>query len=134
MSLILILLHFKRFKLEFLLPYMIINRIWSVGNKQFCGHIQIMFMFLIQKSLRFRLFRDKTSLSHILFNQQLKLFIFSYSWNLLFIHFCQTRSTPILPIIQEEVSEVTINVSLRGLPMLLKTMPEVIFVFNFSSF
>ena len=36
-----------------------------------------------------------------------------------------------MPIIQEEVSEVTINVSLRGLPMLLKTMPEVRIKFFF---
>jgi len=46
----------------------------------------------------------------------------SYSWNLLFIHFCQKRK--ILPIIQQLDPTITIDVSLRGLPVLLKTLPK----------
>ena len=42
----------------------------------------------------------------------------------------EAHSTPILPVIQKLAPEVTIDVSLRGLPMLLKTLPEV----GFTSF
>ena len=51
---------------------------------------------------------------------------FSYSFNLLVVHFCQTRNPPILPVIQKDAPEINLHTSLKALPMLIKTLPQVI--------
>ena len=50
---------------------------------------------------------------------------FSYSFNLLVVHFCQTRNPPILPVIQKDAPEINLHTSLKALPMLIKTLPQV---------
>ena len=59
--------------------------------------------------------------------------IFSYSFNLLVVHFCQTRDPPILPVIQKDAPEINLHTSLKALPMLIKTLPQVSILICVSS-
>jgi len=54
-----------------------------------------------------------------------RIYTFSYSINLMLIHYLQTLEIPILPSIQQLEKEITMSVSLKALPQLIRCLPQV---------
>lgn len=54
----------------------------------------------------------------------------SYSINLMLINYLQTRTPPILPVLQVLDEEINISEPLENLPRRIRTVPEVNLIMN----